>query len=193
MIVLDTTVVSEAMRANRAPEVRDWLNAQAIPTLHITTVTLAELRTGIAVASKGRKTGDLNARFDRMMQVLVQDRILPFDAAVADAYSTGFAAARAAGLAPTVPIEVFYSVGFRSGSDMEFTVQDACVLISLLLQYGVPPERIASPMATRDSDDADLTSGEFAQPTDGPVIYGSLAGTIAAELAVPPGWAGDAK
>lgn len=95
--------------------------------------------------------------------------------------------------APTVPVEVFYSEGFRSGSDMEFTVQDACVLISLLLQHGTPPERIASSMAIRDSDDADLMSGDFAQPTDGPVIYGSLAGTIAAELAVPPLWADDAR
>ncbi|KIT14756.1 hypothetical protein [Jannaschia aquimarina] len=94
---------------------------------------------------------------------------------------------------PARPIEVFYSEGFRSGSDIKFTVQDACVLISLLLQHGVPPERIASSMATRESEDADLTSGAFARRGDGPVVYGSLAGTIAAQLAVPPGWAEEAE
>lgn len=34
------------------------------------------------------------------------------------------------------PREVFYAAGFRSGSQMEFELQDACVLISLLLQHG---------------------------------------------------------
>ena len=90
---------------------------------------------------------------------------------------------------PLRPIEVFYSEGFRSGSDMEFTVQDACVLISLLLQHGVPPLTIASSMATRESEDADLTAGDLVQSDDGLPVYGSLAGTIAAELAVPPSWA----
>ena len=77
---------------------------------------------------------------------------------------------------PLRPIEVFYAEGFRSGADLEFLMQDACVLISLLLQHGVPPERIAASMATREEPDG--------QPTPG-----SLAGTIATELMVPPGWA----
>ena len=98
MIVLDTNVFSEAMRS-RAPEVRDWLNAQAIPTLYITSITLAELRVGIATLPLGRKTDDLAARFDRMMQSLIQDRVLPFDASAATHYATAFASARADSLA----------------------------------------------------------------------------------------------
>lgn len=99
MIVLDTNVVSEAMQADRAPEVRRWLNAQAIPTLHITAITLAELRTGITTAPVGRRTADLSARLDRTMELLIEGRVLPFDAAAADAYATAFAVARANGLA----------------------------------------------------------------------------------------------
>ena len=91
--------------------------------------------------------------------------------------------------APDRPIEVFYSEGFRSGSDMEFTVQDACVLISLLLQHGVPPSTIASSTATRESEDADLMAGDLVLPKDALPTHGSLAGTIAAELAIPPSWA----
>ena len=44
---------------------------------------------------------------------------------------------------PLRPVEVFYAEGFRSGADLEFLTQDACVLVSLLLQHGVPPR--ASP------------------------------------------------
>ena len=77
---------------------------------------------------------------------------------------------------PLHPIEVFYAAGFRSGADLEFLMQDACVLISILLQYDVPPERIAASMSTREEPDG--------QPTPG-----SLAGTIATELMVPPVWA----
>ncbi len=35
------------------------------------------------------------------------------------------------------PVEVFYADGQRIGSQLQHAIQDACVLISLLLQYGV--------------------------------------------------------
>lgn len=76
---------------------------------------------------------------------------------------------------PLRPVEVFYAEGFRSGADLEFLTQDACVLVSLLLQHGVPPERIAGSMSLREDP-------------DGRHLPGSLAGTIAAELARPPAW-----
>ena len=77
---------------------------------------------------------------------------------------------------PLTPIEVFYAEGFRSGADLEFLTQDACVLVSLLLQHGVPPARIAASMSTRETP-------------DGHHVPGSLAGTIAAEPTRPPAWA----
>ena len=48
MIVLDTKVVSEAMKPEPDPAVRAWLNEQSAETLYLTTVTLAELMFGIA-------------------------------------------------------------------------------------------------------------------------------------------------
>ena len=77
---------------------------------------------------------------------------------------------------PLRPVEVFYAEGFRSGADLEFLTQDACVLVSLLLQHGVPPARIAAAMSMRDDP-------------NGATSPGSLAGTIAAELLHPPAWA----
>ena len=77
---------------------------------------------------------------------------------------------------PLRPVEVFYAEGFRSGADLEFLTQDACVLVSLLLQHGVPPARIAAAMSRREDP-------------GGTISPGSLAGTIAAELVHPPAWA----
>ncbi len=37
---------------------------------------------------------------------------------------------------------VFYAGGFRSGSDMEFTMHDVCIMISILLQHGYEPDQI---------------------------------------------------
>ena len=49
MIVLDTNVVSEAMKPEPDATVRAWLNEQTAETLYLSSVTLAELRFGIAV------------------------------------------------------------------------------------------------------------------------------------------------
>lgn len=67
------------------------------------------------------------------------------------------------------PREVFYSAGFKSGSALEFQIQDACVLISLLLQHGHRPGDIIKSLARSE------------QP-DGTMAYASIIGLIAARL-----------
>ncbi len=46
------------------------------------------------------------------------------------------------------PVEVFYAAGQRIGSQLQHTIQDACVLISLLLQYGVEPGSIEKSLSS---------------------------------------------
>jgi hypothetical protein len=46
------------------------------------------------------------------------------------------------------PVEVFYADGQRIGSQLQHAIQDACVLISLLLQYGVAPCEIAKTLSS---------------------------------------------
>ena len=77
---------------------------------------------------------------------------------------------------PLRPREVFYDAGYRSGADLEFVVQDLCVIVSLLLQHGVDPREIGRSLS--------VSYG----PDEAP-HHGSLAGTVAAELLVPPVWA----
>ncbi len=78
MIVLDTNVVSEAMKPEPHPAVLAWLNAQAVETLYLFSVTLAELLFGIAALPVGKRKDMLAQALDGLMG-LFGNRILPFD------------------------------------------------------------------------------------------------------------------
>jgi hypothetical protein len=86
MIVLDTNVVSEAMKPEPHPAVRAWLNDQAAETLYLSSVTLAELLFGIAALPAGKRKDMLAQTLDGLMG-LFRDRILPFDADAAIRYA----------------------------------------------------------------------------------------------------------
>lgn len=68
------------------------------------------------------------------------------------------------------PREIFYSAGFKSGSQLEFQVQDACVLISLLLQHGLRPADIVKSLAREEA-------------AGGQIIHASVIGLIVDQLA----------
>jgi predicted nucleic acid-binding protein len=86
MIVLDTNVVSEAMKPEPHPPVRAWLNNQAAATLYLSSVTLAELLFGIAALPAGKRKDMLAQALDGLMG-LFRDRVLPFDIDAARRYA----------------------------------------------------------------------------------------------------------
>jgi predicted nucleic acid-binding protein len=96
MILLDTNVVSEAMKPEPAAAVRAWLDAQAAETLHVSSVTIAELMFGIRALPNGRRKDKLTAALDGVLE-LFADRILPFDTRAARRYAELAVRARAAG------------------------------------------------------------------------------------------------
>ncbi len=96
MIVLDTNVVSEAMKPEPHPAVMAWLNAQAAPTLYLSSVTLAELLFGIATLPEGRRKDMLSKALDGLLS-LFRDRVLPFDTDAARCYAELAVTARASG------------------------------------------------------------------------------------------------
>lgn len=98
MILLDTNVVSEAMRPGAAKRVLDWLNAQDLRTLHLSTISLAELGYGIAVLPDGRRKANLQARLEATTERVFSGRILAFDRNAASEFSGRMAAARKTGL-----------------------------------------------------------------------------------------------
>lgn len=96
MIVLDTNVVSEAMKPEPDPAVRDWLDEQAAETLYISSVTVAELLFGIGALPDGRRKQKLATTLDGMLP-LFEGRILAFDTGAARHYADLAVAARKAG------------------------------------------------------------------------------------------------
>lgn len=96
MIVLDTNVISEAMKPEPHPAVRAWLNDQAAETLYLSSVTLAELLFGIAALPPGKRRDGLTQILDGLLG-LFKDRVLPFDTDAARHYAALAVAARSAG------------------------------------------------------------------------------------------------
>ena len=97
MILLDTNVISELMRAEPAQTVLDWFGKHDASDLFISAVTEAELRTGIAILPEGQRRDRLQAAIDAMIDQDFQGRILPFDSLAAKAYAEVAAQRRAAG------------------------------------------------------------------------------------------------
>lgn len=96
MILLDTNVVSEAMRPEPASSVRQWLDAQAAETLYLSTITIAELLFGVGALQDGKRKARLTAAVEGVIS-LFADRILPFDAGAARRYAGLAVKARSAG------------------------------------------------------------------------------------------------
>jgi hypothetical protein len=83
VIILDTNVLSALMR--QAPElpVVHWLDGQQADSVWIASVTLFEVRLGLAALPKGKRRQALEAAFERLLSEDLEDRVLAFDSAAA--------------------------------------------------------------------------------------------------------------
>ena len=99
MILLDTNVVSEPLKASCDVGVLTWIDAQIVETLYLSTVSLAELRFGIEALPTGKRKDMLRASFVQRILPLFVGRILPFDMAASEAYAMLRARARVDGKA----------------------------------------------------------------------------------------------
>jgi len=99
MILLDTNVVSEPLKLSGDARVLAWLDAQIVETLYLSTISLAELRFGIAALPPGNRRDTLQASLEQRILPLFTGRILAFDAAASEAYAVLRSRARAQGKA----------------------------------------------------------------------------------------------
>jgi hypothetical protein len=83
VIVLDTDVLSALMRPAADLIVIKWLDAQPTLSVWTTSVTIFELRAGISIMPEGHRRVSLRGSFDRVVENLIDDRILAFDAPAA--------------------------------------------------------------------------------------------------------------
>ncbi len=86
MIVLDTNVLSEAMKPAPAPAAASWMARQKAAGLFTTAVSEAEILLGIAILPDGRRKQELEVAARRVLG-LFSNRILSFDSAAAQVYA----------------------------------------------------------------------------------------------------------
>lgn len=99
MILVDTNVVSEPLRPGPEPRVAEWLDAQALETLYVSAITVAELRFGVRSLPAGRRRERLDRDIEGRVLPMFAGRVLAFDLAAAEAYGSLMATARSAGRA----------------------------------------------------------------------------------------------
>jgi predicted nucleic acid-binding protein len=97
MILLDTNVISEHFRAASDKTVIGWLNRQPLETLYLSSMTVAELRAGVALMPAGKRRKALGDNVEHVVLPRFAGRVLAFDMACTSAYADVLAAARKAG------------------------------------------------------------------------------------------------
>ena len=97
MIVLDTNVLSALMRRQQDERVVTWLDRQPRISVWTTSITVLEIRFGIAVMPVEAKRTQLGQAFERMLGEIMQARVVPFDTAAAEAAASLMAGRRQSG------------------------------------------------------------------------------------------------
>src|SRR5690349_7817911 len=102
MILVDTNVLSAMMRASVEPAVERWFDAQLPESVWTTTVTIFEIRFGLALLAPGHRRDRLHDAFDRAIDEILGGRVLSFDRPAAEIAATIAVRQRQAGR----PVEI---------------------------------------------------------------------------------------
>ena len=97
MILLDTNVIAELMRAEPDPAVPRWLDSCAAEEVWIPAVAVMELRYGLALLPPGRRRDGLAATLDAVLADELGGRIAAFDRPAAEAAAALMASRRQQG------------------------------------------------------------------------------------------------
>lgn len=115
MILLDTNVISEQFRAVSDEAVIDWLNRQPLETLYLASMTVAELRAGVALMAVGKRRTVLSDSIEHQVLPVFVGRVLSFDVACTRAYADVLAAARKAGSGIETADAVIAAIALNNG------------------------------------------------------------------------------
>jgi toxin FitB len=113
MFVLDTNILSAMMSTRVVPEVAEWIAGQPVGLLFTTSISQAEILSGIAIMPESRRRSDLEAAAGAMFLEDFEGRVLPFDMNATVAYADIFAARRRAGR-PTATVDLLIASVARS-------------------------------------------------------------------------------
>lgn len=79
MIVLDTNVLSEALKPSPEEAVLRWLAEQNREAVFTTAITQAEILYGVELLPSGKRRNRLHAAVERLFVDEFPERVLPFD------------------------------------------------------------------------------------------------------------------
>ncbi len=102
MILLDTNVISEALKPLADPIAVAWLDKQPKESLYLCAPVLMEVLFGIALLPHGKRKSVLGAATRNLFTSYFADRFLAFDREAATAYASLASRASARGLAISV-------------------------------------------------------------------------------------------
>jgi hypothetical protein len=103
MILLDTNVVSEVMRARPAEAVVTWLNGQNSEKLYVSSITIGEISYGLRILPDGKRRSGLRERFERFVALAFDQRVLAYDESAARIYGDLMGDRKELGLPMSVP------------------------------------------------------------------------------------------
>lgn len=87
ILIVDTNVLSEAMRPEPSAIVLSWLAKQPVEHLYTTSITQAEILSGIECMPAGRRRRNLYAHAEAMFEEDFAGRIFPFASGDTAAYA----------------------------------------------------------------------------------------------------------
>lgn len=87
MILIDTNVISELWKIAPNAGVLTWIDMQAVETLYLSAITVAELRFGLATMPEGKRRSIYRDRLEREVLPTFAGRVLPFDLDASQAYA----------------------------------------------------------------------------------------------------------
>lgn len=86
MIVLNTNVLSELWKPTPEPKALAWIDAQLVESLHLSAITVAEVRFGMAALPAGKRRTVYQDRLEREVLPAFKGRVLPFDLDTSQTY-----------------------------------------------------------------------------------------------------------
>lgn len=100
--LLDTNCISELVRPQPEPRVLEWMKSADESLLHLSVLTLGEIRRGVAGMLQSKRRTRLETWLEIDLRARFDGRIVPIDAAIADRWGLIVAEARRKGKA--VPV-----------------------------------------------------------------------------------------
>jgi len=84
MMILDTNVLSALMHEEPDAQVVAWLDLQLEGSVWVTSITVFEIRFGLALLAEGRRRRRMVNAFESLLEDDLEQRILDFDQAAAN-------------------------------------------------------------------------------------------------------------